>query len=68
MRNSRRWKVSRLSLSQTSIRVANALPFGLGTSAWKTDKGEHEQYISGLDAGMVFISMTVSPSWIGASE
>ena len=68
MRNSRRWKVSRLSLSQTSIRVANALPFGLGASAWKTDQSEQEQYISGLDAGMVFISMTVSPSWIGASE
>jgi len=42
-----------------AIRIANATPFGLGASAWTTDKNEQEQFINGLDAGMVFINRMV---------
>jgi succinate-semialdehyde dehydrogenase/glutarate-semialdehyde dehydrogenase len=43
-----------------AIRIANATPFGLGASAWTTDKCEQEQFINGLDAGMVFINRMVA--------
>jgi succinate-semialdehyde dehydrogenase/glutarate-semialdehyde dehydrogenase len=43
-----------------AIRIANATPFGLGASAWTADKGEQEQFINRLDAGMVFINRMVA--------
>jgi succinate-semialdehyde dehydrogenase/glutarate-semialdehyde dehydrogenase len=43
-----------------AIRIANATPFGLGASAWTKDKTEQDQFIEGLEAGMVFINRMVA--------
>jgi len=43
-----------------AIRIANATPFGLAASAWTTDKSEQEQFINGIEAGMVFINRMVA--------
>src|SRR6202050_43863 len=39
-----------------AIRIANATPFGLGASAWTSEKSEQEQFINGIEAGMVVIN------------
>ncbi len=44
-----------------AIDIANASPFGLGSSIWTTDRGEQEKAIRYLEAGATFInSMTSS--------
>ncbi len=43
-----------------AIRIANDSRFGLGASAWTNDSAEQEKFISGLDAGMVFINRMVA--------
>src|SRR6202453_646396 len=42
-----------------AIRIANATPFGLGASAWTKEKSEQDQFINGIEAGMVFINRMV---------
>ena len=42
-----------------AIRIANATPFGLGASAWTKEKTEQDQFINGIEAGMVFINSQV---------
>jgi succinate-semialdehyde dehydrogenase/glutarate-semialdehyde dehydrogenase len=39
-----------------AIARANAIPFGLGASAWTTDEGEAHRLIDELEAGAVFIN------------
>ncbi len=39
-----------------AIRVANNIPFGLGSSAWTNDVNEQEKLINELEAGAVFIN------------
>jgi succinate-semialdehyde dehydrogenase / glutarate-semialdehyde dehydrogenase len=43
-----------------AIRIANDCRFGLGASAWSSDKNEQERFINELEAGMVFINQMVA--------
>jgi succinate-semialdehyde dehydrogenase/glutarate-semialdehyde dehydrogenase len=43
-----------------AIRIANDTRFGLGASAWTNDLKEQEQFISELEAGMVFVIQMVA--------
>lgn len=44
-----------------AIKIANASPFGLGSSVWTTDKAEQEEAIRRIEAGATFVnSMTAS--------
>jgi len=43
-----------------AIRIANDTRFGLGASAWTNDPKEQEQFISELEAGMVFVNQMVA--------
>ena len=43
-----------------AIRIANDSRFGLGASAWTTDKNERERLVAELEAGMVFINKMVA--------
>ena len=43
-----------------AIRIANDSRFGLGASAWTSDKIERERFINDLESGMVFINRMVA--------
>lgn len=48
--------VFRVKTIEEAIALANSTDFGLGASAWTTDKKEQQQLINQLDAGAVFIN------------
>ena len=51
--------IFRVKSVDDAIRVANDSRFGLGASAWTSDKTEQERFINELEAGMVFINQMV---------
>ena len=50
----------RVSSIDEAIQVANATPFGLGSSAWTNDPNEQIQFIDEVEAGSVFINGMVA--------
>ncbi|MHA6332316.1 NAD-dependent succinate-semialdehyde dehydrogenase [Qipengyuania sp. CAU 1752] len=43
-----------------AIRIANAIPYGLGSSVWTQDKQEEERFIQDIEAGMTAINQFLS--------
>jgi len=43
-----------------AIRVANAIPFGLGSSVWTMDKREEDRFIAGIEAGMTAVNQMLA--------
>lgn len=52
--------IFRAADSAEAIAIANDTSFGLGASAWTTDRKEQELFVSELKAGMVFINSMVA--------
>ncbi len=48
--------VFQVSNIDEAIKLANSTPFGLGASAWTTDKTQIDRLVSELEAGAVFIN------------
>lgn len=45
---------------EEAIALANASPYGLGSSCWTTEVSEQEQFINELQTGMTFINSSVA--------
>ena len=43
-----------------AILVANAIPFGLGSSVWTNDKVEENRFITGIEAGMTAVNQMLA--------
>lgn len=43
-----------------AITIANAIPFGLGSSVWTEDTAEQERFITGIEAGMTAINQVLA--------
>jgi succinate-semialdehyde dehydrogenase/glutarate-semialdehyde dehydrogenase len=45
---------------EEAIRIANATPFGLGSSIWTSDPAEQQRLVAGIEAGMVAVNQMLA--------
>lgn len=45
-----------------AVRIANAVPFGLGSSVWTNDDEERERFIRDIEAGMTAVNQMLASS------
>jgi succinate-semialdehyde dehydrogenase/glutarate-semialdehyde dehydrogenase len=45
---------------EEAIRIANATPFGLGSSIWTNDQAEQDRLVAGIEAGMVAVNQMLA--------
>ena len=43
-----------------AIRLANAIPFGLGSSVWTKDENERDRFVRDIEAGMTAVNQVLS--------
>lgn len=54
--------VFRVADIDDAIRIANAIPFGLGSAVWTQDAGEQDRFIRDIAAGMTAINQMLASS------
>lgn len=54
--------VFRVADIDEAIRVANDIPFGLGSSVWTKDKAEQERFVTDIEAGMTAVNQMLASS------
>ncbi|MBD8617635.1 NAD-dependent succinate-semialdehyde dehydrogenase [Sphingomonas sp. CFBP 13728] len=47
---------------EEAIRIANAIPYGLGSSVWTNDPDEQERFVRDIEAGMTAINQMLASS------
>ena len=52
--------VFRAADTNDAIALANAIPFGLGSSVWTNDPAEQEKFVTGVSAGMTAINQMLA--------
>lgn len=50
----------RVGSAEEALSLANGTRFGLGSSVWTEDEAEQERFITGLEAGAVFVNAMVA--------
>ena len=48
--------------ADAAVTLANAVPFGLGSSVWTNDRDEQERFVRGIAAGMTAINQMLASS------